>query len=64
MKTAKAAIEAISVSCPECDEVWSGTKNGSTLITPDDGLVGGHVAECLACGAYFKFPAIINKLNS
>lgn len=67
MKTGTAMIEAVAVFCPECNEAFDGTRNGSTMIcvmdTSGDGLRGGQAVECRVCGTKFRLPSIVSRVG-
>lgn len=64
MKTGKATIEAISVSCPECSECWFGADGGSSLISNNStDPKAGDIATCEACRTRFKLPQILKKIG-
>jgi len=67
MKTGKAWIEAVAVTCPECGELWCDSRTGSQTLTLDtlpECEAAGWVLTCYNCGEPFKAPALLRKIGA
>ena len=65
MKLARVMIEAISISCPHCDE-WVANRTNYAFLhdgTNRDELVNEPVRRCENCQQTFRLPKIVEKLG-
>ena len=62
---ARIVIEAISLSCPHCDEFVANRRNYAFLHEGVDReeLVKSEFRQCENCLQYFKLPVIVKKLG-
>lgn len=62
--SAKVSVAAVYADCPNCYQGFSGTEDGSMLISLHNFKPEqiGQVVTCYTCGQQYRLPASIRKV--